>query len=52
MPKKRKLSELEIRVGRREDYYELSAERQWELDKWAGILDWDGTEEWLDRHGK
>ena len=48
----RKLNELEIRAGRSEIYWDKSPERQWEEDKDLGILDWDGTEEWLDNHGK
>ena len=43
----RKINDLERRAGRSEDFYQLSAEEQWEQDKALGILDWDGTEEWL-----
>lgn len=50
--KKRKQSLLEIRVGRSENYYEMSASNQWKEDKAKGILDWNGTEKWLDEHGK
>ena len=49
---KRKQSPLEIRVGRSENYYQMSGEDQWAEDKAKGILDWDGTEKWLDNHGK
>lgn len=49
---KKKQSELRIRVGRSESYYKMSARDQWAEDKRLGILDWDGTEEWLDDHGK
>jgi len=52
MPKKRELSKLEKRVKRSESYYKLSAMEQWAEDKRKGILDWDGTEKWLDDHGK
>ena len=52
MSKRRELTELEIRAGRDPNYWQMCPERQWETDKWAGILDWDGTEEWLDKHGK
>ena len=52
MSKKRELNELEQRVGRSESYYKLSAREQWDEDKRKGILDWDGTKEWLDRYGK
>lgn len=48
---KKKQRELRIRVGRNESYYKMSAEDQWTEDKRKGILDWDGTEEWLDEHG-
>jgi hypothetical protein len=50
--KKRELSELEIRVGRSESYHKLSASEQWAEDKRKGILDWDGSKQWLDDHGK
>ncbi len=50
--KKRKLNELEIRVGRTPNYWQMSPSNQWEEDKARGILDWDGTEKWLDEHGK
>ena len=50
--KKRKLNLLEIRVGRSEEYWEKHPEVQWNEDAGLGILDWDGTEEWLDKHGK
>jgi len=49
---KRELTDLEIRVGRDRNYWQMSPRRQWEDDKMGGILDWDGTEEWLDNHGK
>ena len=49
---KNEQSRLERRVGRSKGYYKMSAEDQWAEDKRKGILDWDGTEEWLDRHGK
>ena len=49
--KERELQSLEIRVGRSESYYKMSARDQWAEDKAKGILDWDGTEEWLVRHG-
>jgi hypothetical protein len=26
------------------DYFELSAERQWEIDEMLGILDWEGKD--------
>lgn len=47
-----KLTDLERRAGRCENYWKLCPQRQWEEDKYSGILDWDGTEEWLDKHGK
>lgn len=50
--KKSKLSPLSQRVGRSENYNKMSARDQWAEDKRKGILDWDGTEEWLDKHGK
>lgn len=50
--KERELQLLEIRVGRSESFYKMSARDQWAEDKRLGILDWDGTEEWLDSHGK
>lgn len=50
--KKSKLSPLSQRVGRSENYNKMSARDQWAEDKAKGILDWDGTEEWLDKHGK
>jgi hypothetical protein len=49
---KRKLSENEKRVDRSRDYHKLSPQEQWEEDKSKGILDWDGTEKWLDDHDK
>lgn len=49
---KKEQSRLEIRVGRSKGYYKMSAEAQWAQDKRLGIIDWDGTEEWLDSHGK
>lgn len=52
LKKKSKLSPLSQRVGRSESYYEMSGREQWAEDKAKGILDWDGTKEWLDRHGK
>jgi len=42
---------LEKRVGRTKAYYKMSASDQWAEDKRKGILDWDGTEKWLDEHG-
>jgi hypothetical protein len=50
--KDKEQSRLEIRVGRSKGYYKMSASDQWAEDKSKGILDWDGTEEWLDSHGK
>lgn len=29
---------------RPKNYFELSTERQWEIDKELGILDWKGTD--------
>lgn len=52
MAEERKLNELEKRAGRHPDYWQLSSWRQWKTDKLAGILDWDGTEEWLEKRGK
>lgn len=52
MGKKRELSKLEQRAGRSESYHKLSPREQWDEDKGKGILDWDGTEEWLENHGK
>lgn len=52
MAKKRELGKLEKRIGRTLEYYKMSAEDQWAEDKRKGILDWDGTEKWLDNHGK
>ena len=49
---KNEQSRLERRVGRSKSYYKMSASEQWAEDKRKGILDWDGTEEWLDSHGK
>lgn len=48
----RKLSMLELAVGRSSNYYSKSPEGQWEEDKELGILDWDGSVEWLTAHGK
>jgi hypothetical protein len=40
----RPLSEGAQQAKRRPiDYCELSPERQWEIDKQLGILDWDGA---------
>ncbi len=50
--RRRRRSKLEIRAGRSEHYWGKSPERQWEEDDEKGILDWDGTEEWLKKHGK
>lgn len=50
--KEKEQSRLNARVGRSKDYYKMSAEAQWAQDKRLGILDWKGTEEWLDSHGK
>jgi hypothetical protein len=52
MGKKRELSEIERRAGRDPNYWQMSPERQWEDDDMGGILDWDGTEEWLTNRGK
>ena len=52
MAKKRELNELEKRVGRSPDYWQKTLRQQWEGDEIKGILDWDGTEKWLDEHGK
>ncbi len=49
--KDKEQSRLEARVGRSKGYYKMSASDQWAEDKRKGILDWDGTEEWLDSHG-
>ena len=49
---KRELTDLEKRAGRDINYWQMCPERQWEDDKMGGILDWDGTEKWLDEHGK
>jgi len=49
--KKRELNKLEIRVGRSSNYWQLSNEDQWAEDRRKDILDWDGTEDWLNRHG-
>lgn len=49
---KKKQSSLAIRVGRSTNYAQMSGEDQWAEDKASGILDWDGTEKWLDDHGK
>ena len=38
----KKITDLERSKGRSEDYYQLSAEEQWEQDKHLGLLDWDG----------
>jgi hypothetical protein len=40
---------------RPKNYFKLSVERQWEIDKNLGILDWDGknlSKEDLDRFNK
>jgi hypothetical protein len=50
MPKKRKLTELEKKIGRSDNYYQLNPREQWDEDKILGILDWDGTEKWLKQH--
>lgn len=50
--KDKEQTRLEKRVGRTKSYYKMSAVDQWAEDKRKGILDWDGTEEWLDSHGK
>lgn len=47
----RDLTPLEIRVGRSSIYPIMTPQEQWDEDKRIGILDWDGSEEWLDRHG-
>jgi hypothetical protein len=49
--KDKEQTRLEKRVGRTKAYYKMSASDQWAEDKRKGILDWDGTEEWLDGHG-
>lgn len=46
----KKISDLEAKIGRSLDYYNLSSQEQWQQDKLLGILDWDGTEEWLKEH--
>jgi hypothetical protein len=33
---------LEAALQRPKNYHSLSAERQWEIDKDLGILDWEG----------
>lgn len=32
----------EASFQRPKNYFQLTAERQWEIDKMLGILDWDG----------
>ena len=34
---------FEASFGRPQNYFKLSAERQWDIDKDLGILDWVGT---------
>jgi hypothetical protein len=41
----RKLTETEILLGRSENYYDMSAQEQWDEDKRLGILDWDSRDE-------
>lgn len=38
----KKISAKERKLGRSEDYYQLSPEDQWEEDSRLGLLDWDG----------
>lgn len=38
----KKISLKERRLGRSEDYYQMSPEDQWEEDSRLGLLDWDG----------
>ena len=40
------------RVGRSEDYANMTIKDQWREDENLGILNWDGTEKWLNEHGK
>jgi hypothetical protein len=43
---------FEASFGRPSNYFKLSGERQWEIDKSLGILDWEGgnlTEEEKER---
>ena len=39
--KERRLFERSF--GRPKDYFKLSSERQWQIDKELGILDWEGN---------
>ena len=34
---------FEVSFQRPKNFFKLSAERQWEIDKMLGILDWIGT---------
>jgi hypothetical protein len=43
-------SNYERSLLRPHNYESLSAERQWEIDKELGILDWDGRDDRI--HGK
>ena len=46
------LNDLERRVGRDPNYWQMSPEKQWEDDRKLGILDWDETEKWLEEYNK
>lgn len=37
----RKITEMERRKGRPENFYQLEANEQWDVDKELGILDWN-----------
>jgi hypothetical protein len=41
---KRELSEVEIILGRSQNYYQMTSEEQWDEDKRLGILDWDASD--------
>ena len=46
----RKLSDLEKLTGRSPNYYSKTPWEQWDKDKALGILDWDGSIQWLLEH--
>ena len=45
------LNEIEQKIGRSKNYYVMTPEQQWVEDKALGILDWDGSTDWLIEHG-
>lgn len=37
------MHEFDLALQRPDDYFKLSAQEQWDIDKRLGILDWDGS---------